>query len=443
MITNIRLSNFKSWKSTPDISFSPITVLFGPNSSGKSSLIQFLLMLKQTVESRDRTTILRFGGSPTDYVDLGVYSDLIYDHEEERDLEFEIAWIPTTKGSKARSHYYSMLTSRLGDISFHGIVGKSNAVTTLFQAKYTSSAGYSLSWNDSGMLFETPDSQHSQSNIEKPIGLYTLPIFRKLGDLTPQATEIFRGFAYSFENLFENVYYIGPLREHPHRHYQWSGQQVGTVGLKGEAAVDALLADVVGAEHDPYDSLIGRVEYWLRELGMADHLQIESMDKRNTLFEVKVSTPNSSSDALITDVGFGVSQILPIIVQSYLCPMGSTLILEQPEIHLHAGVQAKLADFLVKVSSERQIQYVVESHSEHFLRGLQHHVASDIIKPNHISSYFIEMTKDGSQLKKLEFDAYGQISNWPEEFFGPVEQELMEMNRLRIERMKQDRGNQI
>jgi len=89
MLTKLRIRNFKSWHDTGDIPLAPITVLFGSNSAGKSSIIQFLLMLKQTIESPDRRRVLHPGDEHTP-VDLGTFRDLVYTHNEKLSISFDL-----------------------------------------------------------------------------------------------------------------------------------------------------------------------------------------------------------------------------------------------------------------------------------------------------------------------------------------------------------------
>src|SRR5437868_4684804 len=101
MLTKMRLGNFKSWKDL-DIDLAPITLLFGKNSSGKSSILQALLLLKQTVNSTDRQQHLNFGGNDQDYFDFGSYRDLIFRHKEANKVEIELY-----AGTDTKSFQYS------------------------------------------------------------------------------------------------------------------------------------------------------------------------------------------------------------------------------------------------------------------------------------------------------------------------------------------------
>lgn len=135
----------------------------------------------------------------------------------------------------------------------------------------------------------------------------------------------------------------------------------------------------------------------------------------------------ASSPVLITDVGFGISQILPVITLCYYVPEGSTILLEQPEIHLHPSVQAGLADVLIDAIKVRKVQIIVESHSEHLLRRIQRRIAeSEGLSDEDVALYFCRFDRDHSVLDPLDLDPYGNIRNWPKDFFGNEFEEMAE-----------------
>lgn len=144
----------------------------------------------------------------------------------------------------------------------------------------------------------------------------------------------------------------------------------------------------------------------------------------------------ASTPVLITDVGFGVSQILPVITLCYYVPEGSILIIEQPEIHLHPKVQAGLADVFIDAIKTRKIQILLESHSEHLLRRLQRGVAEEKVDHADIQLYFCEMANGKSEIRSLEMDAFGGIRNWPKDFFGDEFGEIAAINLAKLNRLK-------
>jgi predicted ATPase len=159
-------------------------------------------------------------------------------------------------------------------------------------------------------------------------------------------------------------------------------------------------------------------------LGLLDSFVAKKIAPNRKDYEVRVKTRGSSKDVDLTDVGFGISQVLPVVVESFYVPRHSTVIIEQPELHLHPRVQSELADLFVAAiharenNEDRCIQFIIESHSEHFLQRLQRRVAEGVLKPEDVALYFCEPGREGSSLRELDINLCGDISNWPEDFFG-------------------------
>ena len=133
-------------------------------------------------------------------------------------------------------------------------------------------------------------------------------------------------------------------------------------------------------------------------------------------------------------MGFGVSQILPVLVLCFYADKGSTIILEQPEIHLHPAVQAGLADVFIDAVKRRNIQIIFESHSEHLLKRLQRRIAEEKLAVKDTALYFCESENGDSILKQLDIDEFGNIINWPKDFFGDEFGEMAAMTKAAISR---------
>jgi predicted ATPase len=152
-----------------------------------------------------------------------------------------------------------------------------------------------------------------------------------------------------------------------------------------------------------------------------------------------VKTSGQTVAVKLPDVGFGVSQVLPALVQAFYSPPNSVVWMEQPEIHLHPQVQAELADaFISAVSSrvksegkaliDRNVQLIIESHSEHLLNRLQRRIAEGVISPDQVAIYFCKRSATGPQLEELKIDSDGNISNWPDDFFGDEMADIVARN---------------
>jgi predicted ATPase len=124
-----------------------------------------------------------------------------------------------------------------------------------------------------------------------------------------------------------------------------------------------------------------------------------------------------------------------VLVLCYYAPRGATIILEQPETHLHPSVQAGLADVFIDAIQTRGIQIIVESHSEHLLRRLQRRIAEATFAQEHTALYFCATDDAGtSQLTTLELDPFGNIHNWPADFFGDEPGETIAMAEAEMQR---------
>lgn len=135
--------------------------------------------------------------------------------------------------------------------------------------------------------------------------------------------------------------------------------------------------------------------------------------------------------------------MLPLLVLAHFVPPGATIIAEQPEIHLHPRVQTELANLMVEVSRQRNVQFIVETHSEHLFRRMQFLVADRKISPVDCRMCFIGMRRRKARVQLLQMDDYGRISNWPKHFFGDAIGETERQMRRMIERLQQAEQSEL
>jgi predicted ATPase len=210
------------------------------------------------------------------------------------------------------------------------------------------------------------------------------------------------------------------------------------VGLRGEytaAVLDlhkSLYVDYIDPQHFSgpelqkvisSSTLENAVTDWLQYLGVAD--SVRTTDKGKLGHELQVKTPGGSKSHDLTHAGVGLSQVLPILVSSLLAATDTTLVFEQPELHLHPRVQTRLADFFLSMALLGK-QCVIETHSEYLINRLRLRIASSEINiplSPMIKIYFVEKEGDSSTFREVIVNEYGAIPEWPDGFFDQSQDE--------------------
>ena len=416
MITHIRMKNFKSWQDTGEVKLTPLTGFFGTNSSGKSSLLQMLLLLKQTV---GREEILFFGDENS-VVNLGDFHEVIHGHKEGL-LEFEFGGkllkpltITTLQEIDQYRQRYEFVSSNIDSFTFDTAIREVSGNLSVEYLSYTigPEALEKIKWENRNLYYGNTFA----TNTGK-INCYGHQTKVTDGFLSPLSS--------AFEKLFSHVYYLGPTRVHPQRLYHWERTHPKEIDMWGNKAVDALLSARVRQLTTVHDGksvpIEERISKWLQKLELAHSFSLVpkgSLDDNN--YEIRIQKTQNSAEVTLVDLGHGVSDLFPLLVHCCYVPEGSTLILEQPGIHLHPKAQADLADLFLEVITERNLQILVESHSEHLLTRLQRRIAEKRIDLDDIALYFCRNTDGESTIERLEVTESGDIKNWPENFFGDV-----------------------
>ena len=229
MITELTARNFKSWQDTGKLQFAPLTGLFGANSSGKTSILQVLLMLKQTVERPSDWNEPLYFGDEQSLVNLGNFDAVIHGHKQDLSLDISVSW---------KSYTVADINKY---IRFHSLKFPSH-VEMLPPSQGDRDRSEEIS-------FSTDIVRGAVNNFYYKTDLYKFDaqqpdLFRCYGlrTILTQIMEISSRFEETFENLFSQILYLGPLREYPRRHYPWEGDHPKSIGQYGEKAISALLS---------------------------------------------------------------------------------------------------------------------------------------------------------------------------------------------------------
>ena len=442
MITRLQIENFKSWRRV-DLPFGKITAFFGANSSGKTSILQLLLLLRQTVEAPDPSLPL-FLGDRKSLVDLGTFYDLIHRHNLQETLRWQLEWaveprtlfgISGIKQIEQSAEIGWEANGQVGRMVVHSMGYRFGEHRILYRREKGS---YTIQSEPPDVLKRSPGRPPVH---KEPIKCYGFPESVRVAF---QNAEPLFELAHELTQLCRCIYYLGPLREYPQRQYLWSGAEPSDVGARGENTIAALLASRQQGKTIPRkkrrsQTVEEAVAEQLKKLQIVHSFDVRTVLEGSRLYEVKVRLNRQSAEVSLADVGFGVSQALPVITLCYFVPKGSIVILEQPEIHLHPAVQAGLADTLIDAVQRNDIQIILESHSEHLLTRLQRRIAEEKLSHSDVKLYFCHFNGQESVAEPLQVNEYGEILNWPKGFFGDTLSEIIAAQEARERRISSEK----
>ena len=411
MINKIIVSNFKLFKECTEFNLGNVNLLTGINGRGKSSFLQILLLMKQTIDSDYKSRHLLFNGS---HVQLGSFSDVKnYDVRQGEPILFQFF-----SSDNHSIHYFfeeDTDDKLCANISICNFTNNGEIMSPCHIMDKTPC----LFENLLPITYES--TQQEISEIENGV------------NIKHSLTEQFH---------FSGIHYISADRIGPKLFYkQESLKEFNSVGAQGENTVNTLfhfkdnvleddfieiLADAFELESDDIGRTVElQLEFWLTLIFGGTKIKIQHISDAN-LLSLSLATDETS---LIyfkpTNVGYGYTYVLPIIVACLTAKKGEILIIENPEAHLHPSAQSTLAKLLALLKY-RGVQVFIESHSDHILNGLQLAVFDRLIENNDLNIlYFNRGEHQG--FVDIGVDERGHITNWPQGFF---DQATIDLNKL-------------
>ena len=472
---SVRLKNFRAFKDSGCVPIAPLTVLVGRNSSGKSSLLSMFLLLQQSLErrlGRHQVPPLALRG---DLCDLGTFEDVVFGHNPNNKISFEFQ-IPSAylqsesrrferplvdtefpRMSSSRMYYPPYSRGRKGNAEVSDCTlnlefrddqpfGPSLSKLVIEAAGIGSVSFVRTEGQERSQHWRTySDGSEAGSCLELHFYRYAFfpdirlrqSEYRSLSQSSRQkARHLVRSGTAALQWLFSSVSqttFIGPFRSPPNRQYAFSGSPSLREGISGVQAMELLIAEalVQGKRDRPLNTSIN---FWLKHLMIAKSIDIDTIAKGLSLFQFTLGGTGSARWANYADVGFGISQILPVIVQGMTSRIGGIFLVQQPEIHLHPDAQALLVDFFIYLAC-RGVRCVVETHSEYFLIRLRRRLAEgakpvlvglpneELAYPNlnrdSVSVILSDSTRrEGSNLSRLEIGQDFQFAHLPKGFMS-------------------------
>lgn len=435
----VQWENFRGLKCDDDIIFPKLTLLLGRNNVGKSSLYAPLLMLKQTLSAQNPETALLSRG---DLVDVGSYEDYIVEHNINKKLQLRIglnskeshlrnknlkfpAYLETQFGS-ADGQRVKLLRQRILASDGSSLVTRSRSIDTekfdlasplLPTSKnvgrppreITLLRGAMREEQPSGFLFDGRNALILPRNIRQDQKRW-----ERARDWYDSAFDLYelqslvRRFVLE---LLEGISYIGPLRHASQRTYQLAAEMPEGVGRDGEST-----ADILFRQRDT--ALIEQVNHWMTHLGYGE---LDFNQLGDDYFQVNL-LGQAGVKVNVAHTGTGVSQILPIVTQGLMSSRNTTLITQQPEIHLNPAQQTSVMDFFID-RAKAGIRVIAETHSEHLLLRLRRRIAEGAISAEDVGIYYVEQDHRGySTVRHVDLGTSGELSqdDWPHGFFGEM-----------------------
>ncbi|WP_233258395.1 AAA family ATPase [[Phormidium] sp. ETS-05] len=216
------------------------------------------------------------------------------------------------------------------------------------------------------------------------------------------------------KSIFQLIHVPG-LRANPERTYK-------TTAVQGEfpGTFENYVASIVNYWKEKKDQRLEKLGSMLATLGLTwkvDARQVDDTQVELLVGRLPRSSKGGARDMVsIADVGFGVSQVLPVLVALLVAEPGQLVYLEQPEIHLHPRAQAALAEILAEAAN-RDVRVVVETHSDLLLRRVQSLVAEGTISPEKVKLHWFERQDNGmTAVKSADLDEAGAFGEWPADF---------------------------
>lgn len=243
----------------------------------------------------------------------------------------------------------------------------------------------------------------------------------------------------ALDEVSQRVQYLGPLRDEPrvvwnHWNELARGLPVGTRGEFSAAVLsrgDASLVDYRTPEgQGRIAPLSVAVNEWLAHLEIGDDVVARPQGKLGVGFDLQIDGHTRD----LTSVGVGVSQALPLLVGLLKSPYRSVFIVEQPELHLHPAVQARIADFLLRARPDMSL--IIETHSEAFITRIRRRAAEGVLRPEDVDITFVEPSRSGSIARRLGLTEFGDLNEWPEGFLSSSEEDIRQILRNNIERAR-------
>lgn len=455
-ISSVSIENLKCFK-TADIEFGKLTLLTGANSSGKSSILYSILGALQSVE-------FPFQLSPNGkYVTMGNFQEMSYKHLRENIIKIGFKVVDEDNDIiNINTWWEEDKIRRIPKLTKLQLLKNEFKIEIIKKRKYTLNYRY-FSKKDfkegafdeifgsqsliRGVTINVVDDSNGKKVVDNSNGKKVAVNENDLKMLLKKMKKVKKSVTFKFDNIDElvrlsfdkggimlrshisyliepykildkKINFISSFRLYPERTYYEKSETDLTVGKFGEYYVHQIILWETQKTKE-YKELIGI----MRSLSLLE--EIESKRLEGGRFELDVKINEKSVPSSLNDVGFGISQFLPIVVSDLQLGERSTLFVAQPEIHLHPSVQAQFGDYMVNQINQCSKNYIIETHSEYLLNRIRLDIVKKKIAQEDVKVYYLQNDGEDTKIHQLEFTKDGQILNAPKDFFKTYMMDVM------------------
>ena len=451
-MNSISVGNYKSVIESGAFELRPLTVLAGINSSGKSSLLQAVLLLKQTLEAGSKDVLKTTGGP---YVVANEPLDLAYGKKRSNVISITLTIdAHEFENQSDYTRYADVKDARLRNLELQVDVvanGKSilngltctinyngDIVPATMQVRRLQKSGDFYAIKFSSPLMVGYGNNEKLKNIDScSLSFHSfLPIFAewtRKGQVDIRPIVVLKTLETDLLRYLKSFCYIGPQREKPDLARSYDSTTFKNVGEDGHNTRFLYEANK-NSKIDGYDgeTLQTLCNMWVCDkMGLAKNMDVQR--DSNKLYRT-IITNNDGLSVDLCQMGFGLSQILPIVVQGLLLHQGETLIVEDPDVHMHPKVQAMLVDFFIDLMKHGR-KVVIETHSDHIVTRLRRRIADGTVQKEDVNLSFVENGAKGSEYRFIDMESDGSFLNeLPKGFLDSQENDFMEIIAQRAKR---------
>ena len=402
-ICTLHVGNFRGLSEQQEIEIRPITLFIGANSSGKSSCIHALACLAQTLKLPNNTRPISLDDEFA-YVHLGRFIEVIHSKSYSDSISLGINLPEADYTVFSGDQMHAQIVK--GEVSARYTFGCTKRTQDTFLRAATVDIGdqsYSAKKTLKGY-----EVTHQNSKISRIGALKSGFIFDDLTTFRPEDAENWKSI-YNFFPLSQaqtaiqehlrSTIYLGPFRQAPIRRYPTRGANPIEVGAQGEATITLLANEIVQSQSRPH---LSQISTWLAQLGLATKISVSRVGGSD-LFDVSLTLKDGKKFP-IADLGYGLSQVLPVLTQCSFAAPGSTLLFEQPELHLHSLAARPLAKVFIETAKSKNIRIVAETHSSDLFGQFVREIREKTLPLEDFIAYRVARKNDRSVLTKIEID---------------------------------------